>query len=635
MTLLKPSLALNRLAIFKDERIVFDALFHQGVNIIRGHNSSGKTTILDFIAYTLGAEYIPWKQESLLCSYSVAEVSLNDKRVTLRRDVNSKPLNPLYIYWGEMEEALAAPFSKWEVYGFRRSASKLSFTQAILLALDLPEAQGDGASNLTMHQFLRVLYADQPSLHSPIFRTDSFDSALTRETVGGYLSGIFDDKLYLAQLEKRGVDKDIERLDAELKSIFTVLSKSGQNANIEFLSQEIRHLEEKRSGLLHELSRLKADRTVSSEAKAANADSTLRTELDSAKKKLTDVQNLLARKELEIEDSQIFIRKVESRLSGLDESSTTRDYFGTLVFAFCPCCLTEIKPLPQESEECALCKTPLMATAADSQILRMRNELRLQLSESQLLVKGSILEVSDLRSQVPLLKRELKSLEIKYSEASEVWSTDLESAVESVSRQLGGLDQEIQGLYSSQRLAQAITELQDRRNNLTATASSLELRIESLVYSQEVRKAKVSHEVASTLGRLLRQDLHRQDVFQKAENIQFSFTDNKVSVENETQFSESSTVVLRHLFHLALMSASARLPEMRFPRFLMLDGIEDGGMELERSHRLQEIIVKECSGFTCEYQLIFATSQISPKLDVDDYVVARSFTEESRSLQIL
>src|SRR5674476_1547312 len=150
MTLLKPSLSLNRLAVFKDNHAVFDASFHMGVNIIRGHNSSGKTTVLDFIAYTLGAEYIPWKPEALLCDYSIAEVLLNGNKVTFRREVNDRPMNPLYIFWGQMEDALKAPFSSWEVYGFRRSATKLSFTQAILLALNLPEAQGDGASNLTM-----------------------------------------------------------------------------------------------------------------------------------------------------------------------------------------------------------------------------------------------------------------------------------------------------------------------------------------------------------------------------------------------------------------------------------------------------------------------------------------------------
>lgn len=68
---------------------------------------------------------------------------------------------------------------------------------------------------------------------------------------------------------------------------------------------------------------------------------------------------------------------------------------------------------------------------------------------------------------------------------------------------------------------------------------------------------------------------------------------------------------------------------------MILDGIEDGGMELLRAHLLQEIIVEECNTFEVDYQLIFATSQIAPSLDVEALVVGRSFSEENRSLEIL
>ncbi|HUW50023.1 MAG TPA: hypothetical protein VMV75_03320 [Sulfuricella sp.] len=635
MTLLKPSLLLNTLVVFKDGQIVFEAAFHQGVNIIRGHNSSGKTTVLDFIAYTLGAEYIPWKQEALLCDYSVAEISLNGNRVTLRREVNDKPLNPLYIFWGPIADALEASFSSWEIYGFRRSSSKLSFTQALLLALDLPEAQGDGASNLTMHQFLRILYADQPSLHSPIFRTDSFDSALTRETVGSYLCGIYDDKLYLAQLEKRNLVKEIQQLEAELKSIFVVLAKSGQNANIELLGQEILNTEAKRDRKLKELARLKTERTVTSDAVATKTDANLRSELDVAKKTLAVAQDALVQRELEAEDSKNFVRELELRLSTLDESQITRNYFGSLAFAFCPCCLSEIKPESSNASECSLCKNQITSSVADAQILRMRNELRIQLAESNSLIALRLVEIRDLRTRIPSLRQNLMLLERRYAETTHSWSTDIEAAIELNATEIGGLDQEIKGLYESQRLAQVIRELQSQRDDLVYRESEVSSKIESLMFTQEERKKQTACEVALTLGRLLQEDLHRQEEFRKAENIQFSFTDNAISVDGATQFSESSTVVLRHLFHLALLSASTRMQAMRFPRFLMLDGIEDGGMELARSHRLQEIIVNECSGFDCEYQLIFATSQIAPQLDVEDFVVARSFSEEQRSLQIL
>lgn len=635
MMLLKPTIALRRFCVYKDNRVVFDSTFHNGVNIIRGHNSSGKTTILDFIAYTLGAEYIPWKQEALLCDWSTAEVLLNGKAVTLRRAVNEKPLNPLYIYWGTFEEANKAPAVAWELFGFRRSSAKLSFTQALLLALDLAEAQGDGASNLTMHQLLRVLYADQPSLHSPIFRTDAFDSALNRETVGAYLTGVYDDQLYVAQLEKRDLDKQIQSLDAELKSIFTVLAKSGQNIGVELIGQEILTLEGKRDSLAAELARLRKERTLSEKTKKTGGVESLRAELDAAKKLLSGTQDQISRGELDVADSRKFIEELELRLRSLDESSTTRNYFGKLAFAFCPCCLSEIRPPEHDSNVCGLCKSPLTAVAADAQVLRMRNELRIQLTESRSLISEREAELGPLHSVLPELRRNLQTLERRYYESNTTWSSELETAIEETARKIGGLEQEIKGLYESQRLASAIRQLQAKREELGNRVNELDSTIESLIYTQETRKQWVQAEVASTLGRLLREDLNRQAEFSRASNVQFSFTDNVVSVEGSTQFSESSTVVLRHLFHLALLSASTRIPDMRLPRFLILDGIEDGGMELERSYRLQEIIVEECSRFECDYQVIFATSQISPKLENDAYVVARQFSENSRSLAIL
>ena len=88
------------------------------------------------------------------------------------------------------------------------------------------------------------------------------------------------------------------------------------------------------------------------------------------------------------------------------------------------------------------------------------------------------------------------------------------------------------------------------------------------------------------------------------------------------------------VFHLALLTASVKKSFMRVPRFMMLDGIDDGGMEHARSHRLQEIIVDECSTYDADYQLIFATSDINPKFEASELVVGRFFTPEKRSLDV-
>ncbi|HGX2250440.1 TPA: AAA family ATPase, partial [Escherichia coli] len=73
---------------------------------------------------------------------------------------------------------------------------------------------------------------------------------------------------------------------------------------------------------------------------------------------------------------------------------------------------------------------------------------------------------------------------------------------------------------------------------------------------------------------------------------------------------------------------------MRLPRFLMLDGIDDGGMEKERSHNLQKIIVQETQSYQYDFQIIYATSEINPEYENTDLIVGRYFNPDDKSLKI-
>ena len=58
MTLFESTLIVQRLVIRRSSLIAYDEKFHMGVNIIRGENSSGKSTILNFIFYGLGGDLV-------------------------------------------------------------------------------------------------------------------------------------------------------------------------------------------------------------------------------------------------------------------------------------------------------------------------------------------------------------------------------------------------------------------------------------------------------------------------------------------------------------------------------------------------------------------------------------------------
>lgn len=634
MTFLNPSFSVSKLKVLQHGHEAFSCDFHKGVNVIRGRNSSGKTTIMDLLAFSIGAENIRWKPQALLCTLTIVEVLLNDKPACFKREISKESMRPLSIFWGRMEDALQSSPGQWETYPFKRSEKSLSFSQVILSALDMPLAQGEGASILTMHQILRVLYADQPSVHSPIFRNDSFDKALTRETIGDYLCGIFDDILYSSLIRLKQVDSELSTKITELKSIFTVLGRSGQSENIHFIEQRITDLEEEKIGIYHKLDELKGRAVSEGSNKTSDREKTnnIRKRLNKAKE--AEVKNIdsINALEMEVADSEMFINELESRYQALNESGKAREYFSNVQFQFCPSCLSELHT-PSEGG-CSLCKSHAPEGSEAPQLLRMKNEISVQLKESKYLLEHNADKLKKLKLQAPILKKDVQALIREYEAVSAVWENAYEIEFEALTKALGRVEEEINQAYESQKLSDVISDLQKNRDALQSEKERLMSLIESLQSKEESRKKDVSQTVESIMSRLLKLDLPLQTEFIDPRQINFSFVDNEVYVNGSKNFSESSAVVLRHIFHLALLTASLEKSYMRLPRFLMLDGIDDGGMEKERSHNLQKIIVQEAATYEHDFQLIYATSEINPIYDNTDLIVGRYFNPEDRSLNV-
>ncbi|WP_312153158.1 AAA family ATPase [Lelliottia nimipressuralis] len=633
MTLIKPTLIVNQLSVFQNGHLAFNCNFHKGVNIIRGRNSSGKTTIMDMLAFSLGAENIRWKPQALKCSRTLVEVSLNNELACFKREISTEQMRPLYIYWGSMENALIAGEHEWELYPFKRSENKISFTQAIFNVLSMPLAQGAGSSNLTMHQVLRVLYADQPSVHSPIFRFDRFDNALTRETVGGYLCGVYNDELYNAQLTLRDVETELTKKVTELKSIFNVLGRSGKAPDIQGIDDKIKDLNHLRNLENNKL----IDGSVTHVFEGTNPESKvneLREELNNAKSKSSQLKGKIQALELEISDSELFINELQERLKNLEQSGETRGIFDSMSFEFCPSCLSKITAVNSD-HSCHLCKTEQSDDKAANQLLRMKNELTLQIKESLQLMGRRREELVKSKRDVPLADNELKRLEQEYLKEANYWESPQEAAVGEIYKTIGRLDEEIKRAYEDKKLIVVINELQERRDQLQTEKNRLDDLIDLYETRDEKLKVNVSNSISEITQELLQEDLPLQKEFISPESVEFSFTDNSVYVNGSKNFSESSAVVLRHIFHLALLSASMEHQSMRLPRFMMLDGIDDGGMEKDRSHNLQEIIINECSRYEYDYQLIFATSEINPKFSESEFVVGEYYSPSNYSLKVI
>lgn len=126
MTLFSPQLTVSRMIIRRGTYEVYNAPFGSGLNIIRGENSSGKSTLLDFLFYGLGGDLTDWREAALACSEVLLEVKLNGSPAVLAREVSEASGRPMRIFLGTLAEADAAG-ANWGLYQYRRSESKESF----------------------------------------------------------------------------------------------------------------------------------------------------------------------------------------------------------------------------------------------------------------------------------------------------------------------------------------------------------------------------------------------------------------------------------------------------------------------------------------------------------------------------
>ncbi len=377
MTRNDPTFWIAKMVVSKGGQPVYDEAFHLGVNIIRGENSTGKSTIADLIFYGLGGDVINWKDEAGSCDFVFVETIMNGAPITLRRDIIQHGQQPMWVFIGDFEAASRSTTAGWQRYPYRRFGDRESFTQTLFRILDLPEVPGDAGANITMHQLLRLMYVDQMTPVDRIFRLEQPDSPLRRQAVGDLLCGVLDARIYPAQLELREREREYEIADRQLSALYRVLDQVENAPTVEMTDAAISNLSVERTQSLAQIEELKSRRF---ESAAVNAEGTriineLKTGLDKVNRDIAEQQLEITQLELAIEDGLTLIREIERSLEQLKEGQATSEILGPLSFSFCPSCYTQLSG-EGTAGVCPLCKSKIDPEADKSAISASATSLR-------------------------------------------------------------------------------------------------------------------------------------------------------------------------------------------------------------------------------------------------------------------
>lgn len=633
MTVYKPYIFLHRLVIYKSKRIVYEANFHVGVNIIRGRNSSGKTTISDFIFYALGGDIPDWTPEARQCDMVYAQINLSGNTITVSRSIETSGHPPIEIYEGEFNEAISDK-EKWSRYPNARSESKESYSQIFFHLMGMPEHKSEVSNNnITMHQILRLIYCDQLSKVEHIFRDENFDNADIRTAVSELLLGLDNYEVHDLRLRLRNVTRKFDRLHGELKSLFQVLGKTEESTvTISDYQSQIDELDEKKENTrqqINELTTNKIEYDSSAESKKVIELENLIRETKLKKEALQENYNSIV---FELADSYEFIKTLKDRLVAVDSSQKMSEYLGQLNVEYCPVCLSKIEEEPN-STYCNLCKTPFKADQHISGHLRMRQELQFQLRESEKLLNGRQEEKSKLNTDIEKITFQLEKLEDDYKEYL-ISVNPLDAKLSNLYKKLGYIERHIEESIKKKEIAELISRMIDEKASLSNEISVINDEIDKYTELRRKRRSELTKLIVNNVLMLLHEDLDYEEVFQSADKFEFDFSNNKMLVQERRRFSASSMIYVKNCFLFSLFLLSLQDSLVRFPRFILLDNLEDKGTEPERSANLQKLIVKHSQESNIEHQIIFTTSMIDSGLENSDYCIGPHYDENYKTLGI-
>ncbi|MER8479773.1 hypothetical protein [Mesorhizobium sp. M1163] len=636
MTRRDPSLRLLRLIVTKSGKSAYDETFHPGVNMIRSEgNSRGKSTIADLIFFALGGDLTEWKDEAGICDQTFAEVALNGSVVTLRRDISRTGTQvPMWVYFGPLAEGGASAVEGWSKLSYGRFGDREGFSQVLFRALGIPEVPSDDA-NITMHQLLRLMYVDQMTPVSAIFRMEERDSPNRRQAVGDLLCGVLDDRIYPSQIRARQLDREYAEVTSQFSGLVRVLRRVDEGLDFSDLLSKVTATENSRRQALEEIEALRASRYSAGQSQSDTSEvlEVLRRDLDKVSRDIVTVQRDVDRLLLSMEDAALLIADLEKNLVQIGQAQATGNVMGPLVFSFCPSCLTPITG-PADGHHCHLCKSELDEAHDLSRYARLRNELEMQLKESRALQQVRAKDRAALEERLGGLQRVRSLLSEELLDQSRHYLTEADAKIEALTRSVGYFDRELIDLDREHRLAVEVTELSARKQQLNDELNELKRNIAMWISAKEKRQSSMYGLISRITAEILSHDLPSDIEPVSQEGVRFDFADNEIVVNQKRGYSASSRTVIKNAFHLALLFASCTDVRMKYPKFLLLDNIEDKGMTPERSHNFQRLILQLSEATDVEHQIIFTTSMPDPLLDQPQYTVGSMYTETHKSLRI-
>lgn len=472
------------------------------------------------------------------------------------------------------------------------------------------------------------MYVDQMTSLDRLFKFDYFDNANKRKAIGELLIGISDLNLYEYRLRYQKLDAE---LDSKIKEIETLHKFFGSEIkNSEQIEKEI----EEKQLIITELEKSleSVHNNVTQNSEESNRASELRREIKDIQDKNRSLRERYNSISFELADSERFIKSLILRIEALNDSSKTINALSSIDYQYCPACFEPTKS--SDLSHCGLCGSEHSTNSiALDPTFKIRKEIEFQISESKINLVNRQKEILTISSELKIVesllfhkKSSLNTIEKPVQQINQ--------RAKEVFLEIGNIENEIKQLISVKTRFTNLYNLYEERDKAQKDLNYLKDEVKLLESQLEKEMAIKKTNISELTKKIIQADIHHEEAFVDARKIGFDFGEDKVSIDDRVLFSASSMVYLKNAFRLALLQASCLDGSFLYPRFLLMDNVEDKGMASERSHIFQHEIIRVSNEIKVPHQIIFTTSMIASDLNNSIYCVGDFYQEGHKSLKL-
>lgn len=630
----RTKLIINRVVIHSGIKTVYDEDFHVGLNVIRGDNGTGKSTIMELISYGLGGDIKKnsWKKQALDCTSITISLSANKTPYVFRRYIegeSSKP--PIHIYEGVYEEAVEKP-DEWDVFKNKKGEGRSSYSMRIFDLLGLEQHVTEEDNSLTLHQMLRLLYIDQDTPASKIFRTEPFiyDTETMRKAIGEYFFGFDNLEAHSLRQELYRAEKEFKKVEDELKTIYSVLGQTNIKVSIDEIESNIKSLNLDLQRIAKERDKYKDLNLKNTTEEVDQEQNKVREEIERQSSVVASLEDDFTDVNYEIVESLEFLKALKDRSESL---STARKAFNSLhpiSFKCCPSCNSEIVESTND-DECSLCGSKNKSGVIENTYIESLNQLDFQISETKGILEEQVDLKSELTAKIKKAKEYLNRLKLQHNRIATT-SNDYEIGLTKLATEEGFILSQIENFRDKIGLAEKLKQKMKNKSDLQLKINNKSQELLNLESKRKKRIKSVSNKISDKVTDLLKKDGGFEEDFDSSEKFEYDFSTDSLRLDGRANFSASSNVILKNTFHLASLFIAVGDDQFRLPCFSMFDNIEDKGMREDRSKNYQKIIVEVCNQIETDFQIIMTTSMVDETLNNNKYGVGDYYEKGMHTL---